>query len=79
MLPGLAPALVMAIGVGFAAEAIAPLGLAAPIRLAALVGLGVALYGALLWMLERDALAEVIRLVLRRQPPAADAPAQDAI
>ena len=79
MLPGLAPALVMAVGVGFAAEAIAPLGLAAPVRLAALVGLGVALYGALLWMLERDALAEVIRLILRRQPPAADAPAQDAI
>ena len=67
MLPGLAPALVMAIGVGLAAEAIGPLGFAAPVRLALLVGLGVALYGALLWLLEREAIAEVIRLVLRRK------------
>lgn len=67
MLPGLAPALVMAIGVGFTSEAIAPLGLPAAIRLAALVALGVTLYGALLWLLEREAIAEVIRLVLRRK------------
>lgn len=79
MLPGLAPALVMAVGVGFAAQVLAPFGLAAPMRLAALVALGVALYGALLWLLEREALSEVIRLVLRRQPPAADAVVQDAI
>lgn len=69
MLPGLAPALVMAIGVGFAAEAIAPFGVAPPLRLAMLAALGVALYGALLWLLEREALAEVIRLVLRRRLP----------
>lgn len=69
MLPGLAPALVMAIGVGFAAEAIRPFGLAPPLRLAMLAALGVALYGALLWLLEREALAEVIRLVLRRKLP----------
>lgn len=67
MLPGLAPALVMAIGVGFTSEAIAPLDLPAAIRLAALVALGVTLYGALLWLLEREAIAEVIRLVLRRK------------
>ena len=79
MLPGLAPALVMAIGVGFAGQALESLGLAAPLQLALLVGLGVALYGTLLWLLERKALAEVIRLVLRRPAPAADAPVQDAI
>ncbi|KTE02853.1 lipopolysaccharide biosynthesis protein [Sphingopyxis sp. H115] len=79
MLPGLAPALVMAIGVGFAAQAIAPLGLAAPVRLAALVALGVALYGALLWLLERDAIDEMVRLVLRRRPPAEEVPNQEAI
>ena len=79
MLPGLAPALVMAIGAGFAGQAIEPLGLAAPARLALLVGLGVALYGALLWLLERDALAEAVRLVVRRRAPAVDAPSQDAI
>ena len=79
MLPGLAPALVMAIGVGFASEAIAPLGFAAPVRLAGLVALGVALYGGLLWLLERDAIDEMIRLVLRRQPPAAEAASQEAI
>lgn len=73
MLPGLAPALVMAIGVGFASQLLAPLALAAPIRLALLVALGVALYGALLWLLEREALAEVVRLVLRRRVPAEDA------
>ena len=67
MLPGLVPALVMAIGVGFMSEAIAPLGLSAAIRLAALVALGAALYGALLWLLEREAIAEVIRLVVRRK------------
>lgn len=67
MLPGLVPALVMAIGVGFTSEAIAPLGLSAAIRLAALVALGAALYGALLWLLEREAIAEVIRLVARRK------------
>ena len=67
MLPGLAPALVMAIGVGFMSAAIAPLSLSAAIRLAALVALGVTLYGALLWLLEREAIAEVIRLVVRRK------------
>jgi O-antigen/teichoic acid export membrane protein len=67
ILPGLVPALMMAIGVGFMSEAIAPLGLSAGIRLAALVGLGVALYSALLWLLEREAIAEVIRLVVRRK------------
>ncbi|ALJ11301.1 lipopolysaccharide biosynthesis protein [Sphingopyxis macrogoltabida] len=67
MLPGLVPALLMAIGVGFAAQLLAPLGTAAPIRLALLVALGVALYGGLLWLLEREAIAEVMRLVLRRE------------
>ena len=79
MLPGLAPALVMAIGVGFAGQALESLGLAAPVQLALLAGLGVALYGALLWLLEREALSEVIRLVLRRRAPAAETPNQDAI
>ncbi|HMP46177.1 MAG TPA: lipopolysaccharide biosynthesis protein [Sphingopyxis sp.] len=69
MLPGLAPALLMAIAVGFAGQALAALGWAPPIRLLLLVGLGVALYGALLWLLEREAIAEVLRLILRRQPP----------
>ncbi|WP_184095944.1 lipopolysaccharide biosynthesis protein [Sphingopyxis panaciterrulae] len=68
MLPGLAPALVMAVGVGLAdQELLAPLGLAAPIRLALLVALGALLYGALLWLLEREAISEVMRLVLRRE------------
>lgn len=67
MLPGLVPALVMAIGVGFTSATIASLGLSAAIRLAALVALGVTLYGALLWLLEREAIAEVLRLVLRRK------------
>ena len=79
MLPGLAPALVMAIGVGFADRALESLDLAAPVQLALLVALGGALYGALLWLLERDTLLEVIRLVRRRQAPAVEAPAQDAI
>lgn len=79
MLPGLAPALVMAIGVGVAGQMLAPLGLAAPLLLAILVVIGALLYGALLWLLEREAIAEVIRLVLRRQPPAAEVPVQDAI
>jgi O-antigen/teichoic acid export membrane protein len=79
MLPGLAPALVMAVAVGLTGEAIEPLRLAAPIRLAVLAALGVALYGALLWLLEREAIAEVLRLILRRQPPVADAADQDAI
>ena len=79
MLPGLAPALVMAIGVGFADRALESLDLAAPVQLALLVALGGAFYGALLWLLERDALAEVIRLVRRRQPPVTEAPVQDAI
>ncbi|MGN6690189.1 MAG: lipopolysaccharide biosynthesis protein [Sphingopyxis sp.] len=70
MLPGLAPALVMAIAVGFAAQGLALLGWAPPIRLALLVGLGAALYGGLLWFLEREALAEVFRVVIRRQPVA---------
>lgn len=67
MLPGLAPALLMAIGVGLAAQWLVPHGIAAPIRLALLVGLGVTLYGGLLWLLEREAIAEVMRLVLRRK------------
>ena len=79
MLPGLAPALVMAIGVGFAGQALGALGLGAPVQLALLVAFGAALYGALLWLLEREALAEVIRLVIRRQAPIADTPVQDAI
>ena len=37
---------------------------------ALLVGFGAALYAALLWFLEREALAEVIRVAIRRQPPA---------
>jgi O-antigen/teichoic acid export membrane protein len=83
MLPGLAPALMMAIGVELAAELIVPFHWAAPIRLGLLVGLGVALYGALLWTFEREVIAEGIQIVLRRDP-AADpgltaAPGQDAI
>src|SRR3546814_7937878 len=69
MLPGLAPALVMAIGVGFADRALESLDLAAPVQLALLVALGGALYGELLWLLERDTLLEVIRLVRRRKAP----------
>lgn len=73
MLPGLAPALVMALGVGFADQfLLLPAGIAAPIRLAMLVGMGAATYGALLWLLEREALDEVVRLVLRRQAPIAE-------
>lgn len=79
MLPGLTPALAMAVGVGLAAQLMAPLGIAAPLRLVALVALGVALYAGLLWLLERDAIAEVVRLVVRRQPPAAEAATQEAI
>ncbi|UNU44149.1 lipopolysaccharide biosynthesis protein [Sphingopyxis sp. YF1] len=67
MLPGLVPALLMAIGVGFAATFLAGLGWSPPVRLILLVGLGVALYGALLWLLEREAIGEVLRLVLRRK------------
>lgn len=79
MLPGLAPALLMAIGVLFVGQGIDPLGFAAPVRLALLVATGAALYGALLWVMEREAIAEVMRLVLRR-PAAEPAPAnQDAI
>jgi len=77
MLPGLVPALVMAIAVGFADQAIAQIGLAAPIRLALLVALGAFLYGMLLWLLEREALAEVMRLVLRRR--ASDEPADNVV
>lgn len=76
MLPGLVPAVAMAAGVGLVAAAIAPLGLTAPIRLLLLVALGVMLYGALLWLLEREAIAEVMRLVLRRQAPAEDTAGQ---
>src|SRR3546814_14993705 len=67
MLPGLAPALVMAIGVGFADRALESLDLAAPVQLALLVALGGALYGALLWPLERPPLREVIRPVERKR------------
>ncbi|WOF43868.1 lipopolysaccharide biosynthesis protein [Sphingopyxis indica] len=74
MLPGLAPALVMAIAVALADRwLLGPLALAAPIRLTLLVALGALLYTALLWLLEREAIAEVMRLVIRRRPPAADA------
>lgn len=73
MLPGLVPALVMAVAVGLTANAMAPLAMSAPIRLALLVALGAALYSALLWLLEREAIAEVIRLVIRREVAAQDA------
>ena len=69
----------MAIGVLFVGQGIDPLGFAAPVRLALLVATGAALYGALLWIMEREAIAEVMRLVLRR-PAAEPVPAnQDAI
>ncbi len=67
MLPGLVPALGMAVTVRFASEGIAGTGLTAPMRLVVLVSLGVCLYGALLWLLEREALAEVLRLVVKRR------------
>ncbi|PQM28547.1 lipopolysaccharide biosynthesis protein [Sphingopyxis lindanitolerans] len=73
-LPGVAPALVMAVAVGFAGEALANLGWSAPVRLALLVALGALLYGALLWFLERAALNEVIRVVVRRQPASGPIP-----
>lgn len=73
MLPGLAPALVMAIGVGVAEQSLGALGWAAPVRLVLLVTMGVALYTALLWLLEREAIAEVSRLVIRRRAPVQDA------
>ena len=73
MLPGLAPAFMMAVAVGLAGQALAALGWMPPIRLALLVGLGAFLYTALLWLLEREALGEVIRVVLRRRSPAQDA------
>ena len=69
MLPGLAPALLMAVGVALAGEALAPFALAAPVRLALLVALGVLLYGGLLWLFAREALAEVQRVALRRSAP----------
>lgn len=65
-LPGLAPALVMAVAVGLLDRAL-PLTLLAPLRLAILVGAGGLIYPALLWLLEKEAIAEVLRLVLRRQ------------
>lgn len=68
MLPGLAPALVMAIAVGFAGQGLVAVGWSPPLRLALLVGFGAFLYAALLWLFEREALSEVIRLVVRRQP-----------
>ena len=79
MLPGLTPALAMAVGVGLIAQLMAPLGMPAPVRLVALVALGMALYASLLWLLERDAIAEIVRLVVRRRPPAAELAPQDAI
>src|SRR3546814_452625 len=54
MLPGLAPALVMAIAVALADRwLLGPLALAAPIRLTLLVALGALLYTALLWQIGR--------------------------
>ncbi|HEX2812550.1 MAG TPA: lipopolysaccharide biosynthesis protein [Sphingopyxis sp.] len=70
MLPGVAPALVMAVAVGFGEETLTRLGWAAPVRLALLAGSGAILYGALLWFLERAALLEAIRVVTHRQPAA---------
>jgi len=70
MLPGLAPALVMAVAVGLIERAL-PAGMIAPLRLAILVGAGGVIYPALLWLLEKDAIAEIKRLLLRRPAPAA--------
>ena len=74
VLPGLAPALVMAVAVGLIERAL-PAGMAAPLRLAILVGAGALIYPALLWLLEKEAIAEILRLILRRPAVAT----QDAI
>lgn len=76
-LPGLAPALVMALAVTLLDRVLLE-SLLAPLRLAILVGAGGLLYPALLWMLEKEAIAEIIRLVLRRET-APRVAAQDAI
>jgi hypothetical protein len=72
VLPGLAPALVMAVAVGLIERAL-PADMAAPLRLAILVGAGGLIYPALLWLLEKEAIAEIKRLILRRPAPIADA------
>src|SRR3546814_14021838 len=66
MLPGLAPALVMAVGVCLAdQELLALLGLAAPLPLALLVPLGALPYGALPCLLEPDRISDVMPPILR--------------
>ena len=52
----------MAVAVGLLDRAL-PLTLLAPLRLAILVGAGGLIYPALLWLLEKEAIAEVLRLV----------------
>jgi O-antigen/teichoic acid export membrane protein len=74
-LPALLPAIVMAIAV-ITIDRTATHMLAAPLRLALLVAAGAAVYVGLLWLLERQAIAEVIALI-RRKPVAA--PNQPAI
>lgn len=78
-LPGFASALVMAVSVGLLGQWLGGSGLSAPIRLMLLVGAGVLIYPALLWVLEREAIEEVKRLVFRRAQPPAPPPVQDAI
>jgi O-antigen/teichoic acid export membrane protein len=78
-LPGLAPALVMAVAVGLLGQWLGGSGLSAPIRLILLISAGVVIYPALLWALERDAIDEVKRLIFRTAPPPTHAPVQDAI
>lgn len=73
-LPGLAPALVMASGVWLLDQSLAGVSLTPAAHLILLVATGGALYPVLLWVFERSAIDELLRLV-RRQP----APAQDAI
>lgn len=77
VLPGLAPALVMAVAVALIERAL-PAGMIAPLRLAILVGAGGLIYPALLWLLEKEAIAEVLRLISRR-PVVAASVTQDAI
>lgn len=77
-LPGLASALVMAVAVGLLDRALGGRALAAPLRLILLAGAGGLLYPALLWVLEREAIDEILRLVRRRTLPATP-PAHDAI
>lgn len=83
MLPGLVPALLMALLVGGAERALATTNVAPFVELAILVALGGFCYLALLWLMERHAIEEIRRLLLRR-PVAGESrapapPAQDAI